>query len=235
MKYKILILLCLTCIIVSCEKVTNIKIIDSPSTGKLNYKIVDDSGIGLSAVKVSVYENRVNSSGIYFDPAALIDTVRTDKNGVAAFSNLVPANYLIVTDSPTVNKVKYNTREFIQMVAGVEKNRTTKASEFSGFINVTMRSNLDYSTPLKNMGVAAVPYNPNHLTSDNIRSILNAAVITGITDDNGYVTIKIPSNIDYTLVAYSLDKGAIGWGYGINMVEKDMIAANVLYMSPVNQ
>lgn len=235
MKYKVMLLLGLSGIVVSCEKITNVKLLEPASTGKLSYKIVDDSGRGLTGVKVSLFENRGITTSYYLDPTALKDTLRTNQDGVAVFSNLFPDNYLIVTDSPRVNNIKYNTREFVQVIAGIEKKKVTVASEFSGSLKITLRSMYDFRTPLKNMGVAAVPYSPNKNLTDNISAVIDAAAITGITDENGFVSLKIPSNINYYLLVYSLDRSAFTFYYENYLILKDANIPVLLYRSPVIQ
>ena len=229
-----MLLVFLACIVVSCEKITNAKLVNSATTGKLSYKIVDDEGKGLSAVRVSVYKYISNSEGINFDSSTLIDTVRTDENGVAMFSELFPENYLLVTDSPMVNKVKYNTREFVQVVAGLEKEKVTKASEFSGSLRIVLTSNLDYRTLLSNTGVAAIPYDTQYISSD-VKGYAERAVITGITNDQGLVVLKIPSNVPYYIMVYRLDKGIIDYWFDSYMLEKGASSLVKLYLSPVNQ
>jgi len=234
MKYKIMLLVGLCVIIVSCKKITNVKIADSASTGKLSYQVLDDSGKGLPGVKVSVYNTEENSSGIYYEPSKVVDTLRTNADGIASFLSLFPANYLIVTDSPAVNKVKYNTREFAQVVAGLDKKKVVKASDHSGYLKVTLMSSQDYATPLKNMGIAAVPY-PMVMTSRDIRGVLDAALISGITNENGFAAIKIPANIRYMLIVYSLNKGVISYLNDYYEVVKDGSYQVRLYTSPVYQ
>lgn len=235
MKYKIMLLLILTATVISCKKTTNVRVVDPASAGKLSYKIVDDAGKGLPNVKVSIYDNKEYTSGIFYDPSSLIDTLITDNNGVASFSGLAAANYLVVADSPAVNKVKYDVREFVQVVAGIDKEKVTKASDFSGTLRITLKSNLDYSTFLTNTGVAAIPYNPANIKSIDIKSVVNAAAITGITNAQGFVTLKIPSNVNYYLVAYSLDKGEISSWYDVYLVQKDTSTPVSLFTSPYNQ
>lgn len=224
--------------ILSCKKITNVNLADPLTAGDLNYKVVDDSGNGLSGVKVSIYENRVYSNYVHLDRTALVDTVRTNRDGVAFFSKLIAANYLIVTDSPTVNHVKYTTREFIQVTAGTEKKKVVKASEFSGLLNINVYASSDFRTPLNKMGVAAIPnyssviYGRVQYVYGNVKDFIGEAAITGITNELGFVSLKIPSNVTYTVIIYSLNKNVIGYGYDNYLIQKDASLRLSLPMIP---
>jgi hypothetical protein len=192
----------------SCEKITNIHFVDSPATGKLNYKIVDDAGKGLSKVKVAVYRNDVVSNVNFFEQKFLVDTLRTDGDGVAIFSDLVPGDYKLIADSPMVNNVKYNIREMVQVVAGKEKKKVTNPSEFTAVLDIYVTSQHDYRTLLKDIQVVATPY-PLNSTSANIRSTINGAYFHGTTNGNGFVSLKIPSNIYYYITTYNPQTSSI--------------------------
>lgn len=212
---RFLMLLPLLFVLVSCEKITNIRYVDSPGTGKLNYKVVDDSGRGISKVKVSVYLNDRFSDFTYLDNRFIVDSARTDAEGIAIFSDLLPGNYKLVTDSPVVDNIKYNPREIVQVVAEKDKKKVTKASDFYGNLKINMQSMADYSTPLKNIQVVATPM-PLNITAANIKSLIDAAYIQGTTNVNGVVTLKIPSNITYYITMYNPKSTArSSWSQGI--------------------
>lgn len=229
MKCQITLLLALSVLIISCKKVTNVKLVASETAGKLSYQLSDDSGKGLAGVKVSVYDTETNFSPGTPNPNSLVGTVRTDQEGIAYFSELLPKNYLVTTDSVTVNKVKYLTDEFVQVVAGTEKKKTIKVSEFSGLLNITLISNSDYRTPLKNLGVVAYPINAGQPNSTNVKALINAAVLKGVTDVNGFVSIKVPSNVSFDFIVYNLTTNNLGYGYGNYRVVKGGKTAISLY------
>jgi len=207
-------LLTLLLVFPSCEKITNIRYVDSPSTGKLSYKVVDDGGKGIPKVKVSVYLNDRFSDLTLLDDRSIVDSLRTDADGVAIFSDLTPGNYKVVTDSPVVNRVKYNSREIVQVVADREKKKTTRVSDFYGTLKINIISQVNYVTPLKDIQVFAtsMPLDP---AAANIQAILDAAPIHGITDENGGIKLKIPSNITYYLTTYNpKTKARSSWNQG---------------------
>ncbi|SMC94719.1 carboxypeptidase-like regulatory domain-containing protein [Pedobacter nyackensis] len=232
MKCKTILLLGLSVLTVSCKKITNVEVVDGVNTGKLSYKLNDDSGKGLAGVKVSVYDTETNFSTSSPNPNALVGTVLTDHEGVAYFSDLLPKNYLVTTDSPTVNKVKYRTDEFVQIVADIEKKKVIKVSEFSGLLNIRLISNIDYRTPLKNLGVAAHPVSGVRLNSDNVADVAKASTLKGVTDENGFVSIKVPSNITFDFIVYHLIHRNLGWGHGNYRVGKEEKNIITLYTYP---
>jgi hypothetical protein len=232
MKYQIILLLALCVLMSSCKKVTNVKLIASEAAGKLSYQLSDDAGKGLAGVKVSVYDIEPNNNTGIPNSNTLVGTILTDQQGIAYFSELLPKNYLVTTDSVTVNKVKYLTDEFVQVVAGMEKKKVTKVSEFSGLLNITLISNSDYRTPLKNLGVVAYPINAGQPNSINIRSFINDAVLKGVTDVNGFVSIKVPSNVNFDFIVYNLTNNNLGYGYGNYRVVKGGNTTVSLYSYP---
>jgi len=218
-----MVLLVLTALTISCNEVTNVKLVDGPDKGKLNYKIVDDAGKGVAGVKISIYDRRDTYDYLYYDPPIAIDTIRTNQDGIATFGQLVPMDYLLVADTVPANRAKYHLREFVQVVAGIDKTKITKASGFSGILSMKIISGYHYPNPFKNLGVAAVPINPRNINSDNIEDIVNSALIKGITDENGNLSLRIPSNINYNLIFYIPNIGNYGYGgfsYTVNRDEK---------------
>jgi hypothetical protein len=233
MENKMILLFGLSVLTLSCKKITNVTLVDAPSTGKLRYKLNDNHGAGLAGVKVSVYDTNTNFNPSPTGPSTLVSTAITDQAGIAYFSDLLPRNYLVTTDSPTVDKVKYRTEEFVQIVAGTEKEKFVKVSEFSGFLNIRLISNIDYRTPLKNLGVAAYPLNGLRLNSDNVADVAKDLPLKGVTDENGFVSIRVPSTINFDLVVYHLVHRNLGWGYGSYSVGKDEKRVIRLYTTPL--
>jgi len=232
MKYKIILLLALSVFVSACKKVTNVKLIDGPTAGKLSYKLSDDAGKGLAGVKVSVYDIGTYYSGGTPNPNALVSTVQTDQEGIAYFADLLPKNYLVTTDSASVNNVKYIADEFVQVVAGTEKKKTIKVSEFSGLLNITLLSYNDYRTPLKNIGVLAYPTNAVQPNSANVKTIINEAVLKGVTDVNGFVSIRVPSNVNFNFIIYNLTNNNLSYGFGGYRVTKGGSTVVSLYSYP---
>jgi len=226
MKSKIIILLWLSILISSCEKITNVTQVDGITTGKLSYKLTDDSGKGLAGMNVSLYDAETMLNASSPNPAALVIKIQTDQEGIAHFTDLLPRNYLVTTESPIVNNVKYNPYEFVQVVADREKKKVVKVSDFSGTFNITLVSNLDQVTPLKNVGVVIYPMYDFRPNSDNAAEFIKTAALKGVTDENGFVAIKVPSNIAFDFIVYNLANGNLGYGYGYHSVgngEKQLI------------
>lgn len=233
MKCKIILLLGLTVLTLSCQKITNVKLVDGISTGKLSYKVVDDSGNGMAGINVSIYDSKIIYSATSPNPNALIGTIKTNPEGIANFSDLLPENYLVTADSPVVNKVKYRTEEFVQIVADTEKKKAVKVTDFSGLLNITLISRNDYRSPLKNMGVVAFPGNGSQPSSAHIRAIINESPLKGVTDGNGFLSIKVPSNIYFDFIVYNLENGNFGSGYGIYTTAKNGKNTFSIYSYPL--
>jgi len=233
MKYQIMLLLALCVFMSACKKVTNVKLIDSPAAGKLSYQLSDDAGKGIAGVKVSVYDPELYYITLLPNANSLVGSVRTDENGIAYFPDLLPKNYQVITDSVKVNKVNYLTDEYVQVVAGAEKKKNIKVSDFSGLLNITLISNNDYRTPLKNLGIVAYPTNAGQPNSVNVRSFINDAVLKGVTDVNGFVSIKVPCNVSFDFIIYNLTNNNVGYGYGAFSVAKGGKTTASLYSYPL--
>lgn len=230
-----MVLLLFATVVISCEKATNVRLVEGEGSGKLSYRLVDGSGAGLPGIRVGVYKIQHHSGGTYFDPSSLLDTMRTDKDGMAVFPMLGPANYLVVPDSPKVNNVLYNIREFVQVVAGKEKKKVTKVPDFSGTLKVFLKSSLDYITPIRGMGIALIPYNPLIVRPNNLKELLDGATIRGVTDQEGIASIRIPADISYRVLIYGLYNKTIIYGSDECRTQKDGVAYSGAYMNPINQ
>ncbi|MBT2561203.1 hypothetical protein J7E50_10205 [Pedobacter sp. ISL-68] len=232
MKCKIMVLLGLFILALSCKKITNVKLVDGVNSGKLSYKLVDDAGKGLAGTKVLLYDAKVVLNTSYPGANALIATIRTDQDGVAYFPELLPKNYLVICDTAIVNKARYRTDEFVQVVADTEKKKSIKVSAFSGTLNLTLISTSDYRSPLKNVGVVAYPVNDIKINSGNVADVINSSSLKGVTDASGLVSIKLPSNIPFDFIVYNLTNRNLGYGYGNYSVAKDTKINTTLYSYP---
>lgn len=218
MKSKIILLLGLSVLTASCKKITNITLVDGINTGKLSYKLNDDSGKGLVGVKVSIYNLEFGGRNANLDPRALVNTTLTNHDGIAYFTDLLPQAYRVTTDSPIVNQIKYRTEQYVQVVADTEKSRTIKVSEFSGILNIKVTSR-DGVSSLENLTVLAFPIDDLKPNANNIQAIIKASNFKGVTDTIGTVSIKIPSNIPYDLVVYNPTNGNINYGDGYYKID----------------
>ena len=195
MKSKLTLFILIFGTLTSCEKTTNVDVIVSTS-GKLNYKLVDDSGKGVPNVKVSLYD----ILGNYASYHALIDQGTTDAEGIVDFGDLNPQTYLVRADSAIVNNVGYMVQEHVQVTTGAGKQKETKVTDFSGTLSVTVQS---YNGQrLRNIGIAVVPANRFDYRSDT-NYFLRVADFKVLTDDTGTVILKIPSDKEYVLYFYN--------------------------------
>lgn len=225
MKLKLTFLILLLAVFVSCKKTTNVDVSLSNS-GKLSYKLTDEAGKGLPNVKVSLFD-RLES--YYADNNILIDERITDASGLVDFGDLNPKSYLIVADSAKVNNVNYIVKEYTQVVTGVAKHKDIKVTDFSGTLKVKVTS---YNTgqALKNMGVLIIPY--IHFDyNNNVTKYINLAEFKGITDSEGLISFKIPSEKDYWICIYNTSTN-VNNGYASFRVQK---GASITYPMNVYQ
>ncbi|GHE36710.1 hypothetical protein GCM10017764_19850 [Sphingobacterium griseoflavum] len=216
----------------SCKKTTNVALVDVETTGALRCIFQDDDGRGIAGAKVYLYDNGsyAGLGDVYFN--SLIDSVLTDQQGIVYFQNLLPKSYLIRADSVPMNRLRYRTAEYMQAVAGVVKERVVKVSDFSGTLRIRLFSYYDYTMPLANLSVVAYP---SHiaLQSDNLTDYINSTTLKGTTDAQGYVSIKVPSNITYNFVIYNPKNSNMGFGYGVYEIRKGEINDITLYSYPM--
>lgn len=225
MKYKFAILIGLLITIVSCKDDVNVNIVDNEITGKLSYKLNDDTGKGLAGIKVYLHSSEMNSY-----PNLAIDSALTNSEGIAYFSDLLPKNYRLITDSIMVNNNGYLLSEYVQITAGVERKKITKVSDFSGILKIRLLSAYDH-TPLRNQGVVAFPLNAVKVTADNVSDIVKRSTLKGLVNENGYVSIKVPANTDFDFIIYHASNGNLGWGGRRYQVGKGQELNITLYSS----
>lgn len=196
MKSKLTLLILLLAVFISCKKTTNVDVQLSTS-GKLTYKLTDDAGKGLPNVKVSLFDRQ----DYYSSTTILLETRLTDANGQADFGDLNPDNYLLIADSAKVNNVAYLVQEYVQVITGAVKNKETKVTDYSGTFGLTVRS-YNNNQLLKNVGVIMIPYNKYNYASSTATN-LKVADFSGVTNDAGTITFKIPSSKQYYVYLYN--------------------------------
>lgn len=221
MKCKIILLLGIFVFTtLSCKKITNMNLIDGENTGKLTYKLADDSGTGLAGIKVSIYDTKYNNDPSLPNPHDFITETRTDQDGIAYFSDLIPKNYLVIADAAIINSIQYRTEDYVQIVAEIEKKKTVKVTEFSGFLNISLINNNDLWGPLKNIEIVAYPINNGRPTADKVKAFIKNSKLKGLTDNNGFLSIKVPSNINYYFLLYNPVNDSFIYRDIISSVEK---------------
>ncbi|MBB4107139.1 hypothetical protein [Pedobacter zeae] len=225
MKSKLTLLILLTVVFIACKKTTNVDVKLSTS-GKLTYRLTDDAGKGLANVKVSLFDR---ADGYYSNYNILLETRVTDPNGLADFGDLNPNNYMLVTDSAKVNNVAYLVQEYVQVITGAAKAKETKVTDFSGTFALTVRS---YNNqPLKNIGVIMIPSNKFNYSSTTAAN-LKVADFSGVTNDAGLITFRIPSAKQYLVYLYNtVTNASYNYNNGIS-VQKD---ATVNYSMSIYQ
>ncbi|PRY52778.1 hypothetical protein B0I27_105247 [Arcticibacter pallidicorallinus] len=227
MKPKLVFLLLLSVVIISCKKTTIVDVAPSNS-GKLIYKLTDDAGKGLPGVAISLFAYE----GVYSDYQILLDKQVTDVNGQIDFGDLNPDKYLIRADSVKVNDLTYVVHEYVEVSVAATTRREVKATDFSAQLTITVRSYND-EKPMKSVGVMVVPTNKiyNEYTTASNSKI---ADYKGVTNSSGLIKIKIPCYKQYKIYLYDLVTNS---GYRIHDVfdfflEKDEKANSIMRISP---
>ncbi|GAA4206602.1 hypothetical protein GCM10022289_27810 [Pedobacter jeongneungensis] len=226
MKSKLTLLILLVAAFMSCKKTTNVDVTVSTS-GKLTYRLTDGAGKGLPNVKVSLFDR---TDAYYSNYNVLLETRLTDPNGLADFGDLNPNNYMLVADSAKVNNVAYMVQEYVQVLTGAVKAKETKVTDYSGTFALSVRS-YNNNQALKNIGVIVIPSNKFNYASTTAAN-LKVADFSGVTNDAGLITFKIPSNKQYSIYLYNTVNNA-SYNYNSSVsVQKD---ATVNYSMTIYQ
>jgi len=225
MKSKLTFLILLTAAITSCKKTTNVDVTLNTS-GKLTYRLLDDSGKGLPNVKLSLYDRQ---DLYYSNTNVLLDARVTDANGQVDFGDLNPRNYQVISDSAKVNNITYVVQEYVQVTTGSVKNKETKVTDHSGTVTITIKS-YNNNQSLKNIGVMIIPtnrYNYNNNTAANLK----IADFTGVTNDLGVASFKIPAVKQYSVYLYNtVTNASYGTYYNGITVQKDGVFNTTSYI-----
>jgi hypothetical protein len=216
MKFKVTLSILLLAALTACKKTTNVDVSLSTS-GKLTYRLLDDAGKGLPNVKVSLYDNpdynQVNK--------ILLDELTTDQNGQVDFGDLNPKTYLVIPDSPMVNKIQYNIQDYIQVLTGKTKNKEIKVSDFSGTIKLKIY-NYNLNRVQANVGVLLIP-GQKFYYQQTVPYYINLADYKGTTDANGEISFKVPSDKGYIVYVYDVTTNKVYASGGYVAVQKDQV------------
>ncbi|KGE14197.1 hypothetical protein [Sphingobacterium deserti] len=223
---------CTLLLLSSCKKTTHVSLVENETHGTLTYHLQDDDGKGIPAVKVYLYDTEAFYQWGERSDKTYVDTMRTNQQGSVYFKDLNPRNYFVVADSVSLNGLRYRTEEYVQVVAGIEKEKSVKISDFAGTLRLKLISHYDYFTALRGLGVIAYPSN-TAVQSDNVRTVIANAKLKGVTDAQGIVSIKVPSNVNYDFIVYSLTSNNLGYGYGSFSVRKGELNNIELYTHPM--
>lgn len=200
----------------SCKKTTNVDMSLSTS-GKLTYRLLDDSGKGIPNLRISLFDNidkNLNSK-------VLIDSKITNQDGQVDFGDLNPSNYLVAPDSVSLNNVKYNVQDYVQVITGAAKNREVKVSDFSGTYNFkAINYNKNQGQP--NVGILMIP-TPSYIYLADMSQYVKLADYKGVTDAKGLLSFKVPSNKEYTIYVYNTTTNAAYMVSSFNVIERNQI------------
>jgi 5-hydroxyisourate hydrolase-like protein (transthyretin family) len=200
MKLKFTLSIMLLALLTACKKTTNVDVMLSTS-GKLTYRLLDDSGKGMANIGISLFDNVENNQST----KVLLDTKTTNQDGQVDFGDLNPSNYLVVPDSPLVNNVRYNVQDYVQVITGTTKNREAKVSDFSGTYNFRI-FNYTKNQVQPNVGILMIP-SQRYLYFGTTQYYAALADYKGVTDARGQLSLKVPSDKAYTIYVYNTATG----------------------------
>jgi len=228
MKFNIVILFALLTTMVSCKDVVNVNIVDEEITGKLSYKLIDDEGKGLSGVKVKLYNMKNETSPNAPTLDRLVAVAYTNQDGIVYFEELIPDIYSFTADSAIVNGDRYRLQDYAQIVGGVERKKIVKVSDFSGVFNIGVEGKGKVG---RNLGVAVFPANTIPTHTGSLAELIKKTKFKGVTDENGKVSIRVPSDIAVQFVVYDLSYSNFAPNSTNSSVKKDRRYSTTLYYS----
>lgn len=172
----------------------------APNSGKLVYRLIDDTGKGLPDVAVSLFAYEGVSPR--YEYRVLLDKQLTDINGQIEFGDLIPAGYRILVDSAKINNVSYQIQEIVQVPAAAITHQETKVSDFSGTLSLSVHSYND-EKPMEGVGMILIPL--NRIYKDETTPVyLKMADFKGTTDGLGFAKFRIPCYRQYMIHLYNL-------------------------------
>lgn len=226
--------MCCTLLFAACKKETNVTFIESPTSGDLTYKVLDGSGAGMVGVKVDLYRPEVGTGNYSKYEKHLAASALTNANGLATFSGLPAETYLVAADSVSIDQENYQMQDYMQVVAGKMKEKERKATDFSGQIVVSIRSQYDSKVALRNVGVVLVRDHAYNMNYQQLVAEVNKTKLKGTTDENGQFTFRVPVRTPYYLILYTPGSfSTVVYAAGFLSVERDQIYNFTIYTSPI--
>jgi len=174
---------------VSCEKQADNITINMNSAGNLTIKVVNDQNEAVAKAHVKIYSTDP-SERLYYDS--------TDNNGICNVGKLLQGQYSYGVTT-TVGKISYYISQYFQVITA--ENNTIEVNPFENVGKLSIKV-IDYqSNPVPDINVALLPYyyfGGNETFDD----LLSMAYFTKITDSDGWVKFeKVPTSY-YSLLIY---------------------------------
>lgn len=183
---KLTILLLMAVVMISCEENKDLNVTLNES-GTLQIKVLDEAGEGINGAKVEVSTALGAAGRVIFEDS-------TNSSGVCKTGKLLQDEY-VCRVTTQVEKRKYFTEQYVQVIAGESKTVETKPIANSGKITATIL-NME-EEPIEDVNVAVLPF--YHQANLTYEEMVEKRWYNSTTDASGEVTFtKVPAYDQYT-------------------------------------
>lgn len=217
MRSKLLFLILFSILMFSCQNELDdlkFKLINS---SKLTVKLVDSKGTSIANVNIKLYDRETmalnsSSKSPMFPSLQYIFSATTDANGKVEFDDVAAGTYFMLIDSVRIDRITYQPIMQFQMNNAVDKEITIKPEDYVSTFNLTFtktetiktNSLVDVSA-FNNLNVLLVP-RKSFSSSLDIEQLISVAEVNTKTNNNGFVSLKVPSFQSYVAIVYNDDK-----------------------------
>jgi hypothetical protein len=213
MKTKFLSLFLFVFLLTSCQddldKDLTLRLITS---SKLTLTVVDNKGSAIANVNVKLFDRAIlssSSSSPAYSSLQYIYSAPTDANGKIDFGEIASGTYFIYIESVHVNGLNYQPIMQFQMNSAIDKNLTINPEDYATTFNFNVQKTESSKTSstvnisaFNNLNLLFVPYS-SYSSNYSLDKLISLAEVGGKTNDNGYVSIKVPSFRSYVVIAYN--------------------------------
>jgi hypothetical protein len=159
--------------------------------GDLRLRIVNASGTGIADVDVKLYD------GYYSSP---LEQAITDADGYVSFKDILSGSYLFRADDVPVGALTYNISQDVQVIAGIQKEYTLNATDYSGSVTIEVINDYDY-TPIVGINVGLFKMD-DYINGMDYTQLMDIVFSTMVTDEAGKVTFSSIPLDTYGIVVY---------------------------------
>jgi len=187
---RLITLLSLMVIMVSCQKQADNITINMNSSGNLNIRVLNDQNDAVAKAHVMIYSTNPENERLYYDS--------TDNNGICSVGKLLQGQYYYSV-SAKAGKITYYISQYFQVIAAESKTVDVNPFENVGKLSIMV---IDYQfNPIPNINVALLPY-WYYSGNETFDELMSMAYFTKITDSEGWAKFeKVPASY-YSLLIY---------------------------------
>jgi len=164
--------------------------------GNLRIRMVNESDAGIPGVLVSL------------GYSSILEEKETDADGWVFFNDILSGNYNVYAEDITVNGLEYNVSQYVQVLAGVDKEYIIHPADYSGSVIITVYDDLSYE-PMANVNVGVFRSDDVQIGYD-FEDILDICIQTGVTNTSGVVAFNDLPFDNYGVLVY-IDEDDNDW------------------------